>query len=136
MIDRAIIDGRSTKLTPGPNAPGQARRWISFFEGYLTPETAQDLEIVVSELVTNAVMHAGLSEDDSIELAAQVRGDNLRVTICDHGKGIHPDRLARAHDATMMGGWGLEIVRQLTRRVLIDADDGRVTFEVPLLLVR
>jgi anti-sigma regulatory factor (Ser/Thr protein kinase) len=136
VIDETVIESRSTRLSPGPHAPGQARRWIRWFEGYLAPETAHDLEIVVSELVTKAVMHAGLSEDDSIELAAQVRRDTLRVTVSDHGRGIKPAPHEGPPDATPVGDLGLHIVRRLTRRVLIDGGEGRVTFEVPLLVVR
>jgi anti-sigma regulatory factor (Ser/Thr protein kinase) len=135
VIEEAAIESRTTRLRPGPHAPGQARRWIRWFEGYLTPEAAHDLQIVVSELVSNAVLHAGLSENDSIELAAQVRRDHLRVTVCDHGRGINPNLPSGPPDATILGGRGMYIIRRLTRRMLIEGGGGRVTFEIPLLVV-
>ena len=88
--------------------------------------------MVVSELVSNSVRHAGLSGEDSIELWARVCRDSIRVTVRDNGKGIDPD----LQQPTSAAGRGLYMVQRLTRRMLIDGDQGRVTIEMPLFPLR
>ena len=93
--------------------------------------------MVVSELVSNSVRHAGLSGEDSIELWARVCRDSIRVTVRDNGKGIDPAVAARdLQQPTSAAGRGLYMVQRLTRRMLIDGDQGRVTIEMPLFPLR
>jgi anti-sigma regulatory factor (Ser/Thr protein kinase) len=69
--------------------------------------------LAVSELVTNAVEHAGTS----IDLRAGVGDGRLRVEVAD-GSGDLPH--ARTPDAGRLGGRGLHLVQQLADRWSVD----------------
>jgi len=83
-----------------------ARRAFSEIDG-LPVHREADLALIISELVTNAIRHAGLGPDDEIEIISDFRGDGVRVTVRDGGKGF-----LRGSRSTE-GGWGLEIVDEL-----------------------
>src|SRR5215207_2386573 len=52
------------KLTPEPEAIPEARHALDRLADLLAPEKLEDVRLVVSELVTNSVLHAGLSPDE------------------------------------------------------------------------
>ncbi len=56
------------KLAPNSDAVSVARHSLDEFKDLLPPEKLEDLRLVVSELVTNSVRHAGLLPDDQILL--------------------------------------------------------------------
>jgi two-component sensor histidine kinase len=116
-MDRPV----SIKVLARPESVAAARRAFADIDG-LPAHRDSDLSLVISELVTNAIRHAGLGSDDEIEIYADFRGEGVRVTVRDGGRGFL--RGARSTE----GGWGLEIVEQL-------ADDwglekGAVWFEM------
>jgi hypothetical protein len=43
---------------------------------------------VVSELVTNSILHAGLSPNDQISLTVRVSAGSVRGRVCDSGPGF------------------------------------------------
>ncbi|HZF88281.1 SpoIIE family protein phosphatase [Streptomyces sp.] len=109
-----------TTLTGGPLAPGAARRLLrtALREwGDLglpgADRVAEDAAVVVSELVTNAVVHAGTD----VELACRLEPDTgaLVIEVCDR----HPSRAPRdtagepAH-GTPEYGRGLRLVSALS----------------------
>ena len=67
---------------------------------------AQALELAVSELVTNAVVHG----DGSIEVQLSAHGPEVRLEVLDEGDGspVVPDRSDDGY-----GGWGLRLVEEL-----------------------
>jgi anti-sigma regulatory factor (Ser/Thr protein kinase) len=82
-----------------------ARRWI-------TPAQTPPLALMVSEVVTNALVHGG--DDGEVELAVDKRDGAVRVEVCDHGDGFVPEPRALDHGGE--GGFGLYIVEQLSDR--------------------
>ena len=109
-------------LPSGGVAPSEARRFIGrlLADGELR-ETA---ELLVSELVTNAVTYA----DGPVELTVRVAGDQTRVEVSD----TTPARpVLRPPDRN--GRRGLHLVEALARRWGVDCrDDGKtVWFELP-----
>lgn len=68
-------------------------------------------KLAASELITNALEHAGLARTDVIELRTQIADDLVRVSVCDPGPG--PSRRMRA-------GLGLKVVERATDRWGID----------------
>lgn len=73
-----------------------------------------DLMLVVSELVANAVRHAGLAGEDMVLLALTFLEESVRVEVTDRGSGFDPAR-ARAAAPSEDGGWGLNIVTSLSQ---------------------
>jgi anti-sigma regulatory factor (Ser/Thr protein kinase) len=79
------------------------------------------LELAVSELVTNAILHGrGL-----IDIRLSVDGDRIRLEVGDQGGGT-PAVQPRATPADVAGGWGLNLVERLSDRWGY-AQDGGVT---------
>jgi anti-sigma regulatory factor (Ser/Thr protein kinase) len=71
-----------------------------------------DLRLLTSEIVTNALRHAGLRHGDTIGVAVEVSPRRVRVEVADHGPGFDPTAL---HDPApeKVGGWGLVLVKRL-----------------------
>ena len=54
----------------------------------LTKRRLADVELLVSELATNSVRHAGCAETDEISIRADVKPDRVRVSMFDPGDGF------------------------------------------------
>jgi anti-sigma regulatory factor (Ser/Thr protein kinase) len=116
-------------LARDPDSPAEARRALGEVSDHLSPRRLEDAQLLVSELVTNAIRHAGLHDDDQIKLVV-VAGDRaLRIEVCDPGHGFEvtePDP-----DPTRPSGWGLYLVRELSDRWGVERDaETRVWFEL------
>ena len=108
------------ELAPTPKAPADARRALEPVMRSLSPEASSQLEVVVTELVSNAVIH---SNDGPIELRVELEEDLARVEVCDHGDGFEaPDEPRSRFPET--GGFGLVLVDRLARRWGVRRDDG------------
>ncbi|MET8586536.1 ATP-binding protein [Streptomyces collinus] len=97
----------------------------------LAPErrAVQDAQLVVSELVTNAVKHAPGPCALGLELSAD--GDELRITVTDTS--AEPPR-ARPPDPGRIGGHGLNLVNLLSEGLEVTPlpHGKRVAATVPL----
>lgn len=123
-----VIAAWGLEIDPTPLAPGHARRALDPLAGHLTARAAQDVRILVSELVTNAVLHAGT--DLPIELEAFLLPDEVAVSVADRGPGFDPLTLPGSRPGEP-GGRGLELVAALSRALGIDSRDPfRVWFSV------
>ena len=82
-----------------------------------------DAMLVASELVTNAVRHSGCRGDHTIEVRIGVSRNRLLISV--HDPGITGRAVApRIYDELGIGGWGLRIVEQLSRRWGSERPDG------------
>jgi anti-sigma regulatory factor (Ser/Thr protein kinase) len=100
-------------LVAEPAAVRQARAWLSRLASGLIDEARRaDLELAVTELVTNAVRHG--TPGGRMLVAATPKPEFLCVQVTDEGPGLVPRPGAMASDEN--GGFGLFIVEQLTRR--------------------
>src|SRR5688500_3788011 len=66
-------------------APGKARSALRALNGNLDPGIADDVRLLVSELVTNSLRHTGSSE---IELHISGSDAVIHVDVVDHGGGF------------------------------------------------
>jgi anti-sigma regulatory factor (Ser/Thr protein kinase) len=84
------------------------------------------LELAVSELVTNALVHG--SGDIEVQLTAS--GDVVRLAVTDHGGDGRP-HIDRRADEGELGGWGLQVVEELSDAwgSVIDLNETRVWME-------
>lgn len=82
-----------------------------------------DVELLVSELATNSVRHAG--SDESVELAvgAEVRGEGVLVEVWDHGEGF-PEGPRPVPPRGQPGGYGLLLLDRMSDRWGVRRDDG------------
>ena len=118
------------KLAPEPKAPLTARRALDRLVNLLPPAKLEDVRLVVSELVTNSVLHAGLSPDDQIWLSVEASAVSVRGKVCDPGPGFRkPSKLGPRPDFS--GGWGLPIVDRISDRWGVDRNSyACVWFEI------
>lgn len=71
-----------------------------------------DIELIVSELVTNSVLHAHVGADDSIGIDLELSRDRLRIAVVDRGAPSLPHVVSP--DPERPGGKGLVLVDQLS----------------------
>jgi serine phosphatase RsbU (regulator of sigma subunit)/anti-sigma regulatory factor (Ser/Thr protein kinase) len=74
----------------------------------LGPRTAQDLRLLATELVANAVRHTGVAKG-SIEVRLHLAGDRVHLSVIDDGPGFEPPKRPLAPPGGA-GGWGLYLV--------------------------
>lgn len=96
-------------LSPTATSVAEARRWSSQVLGHLgAPELADTMALLVSELVSNVVLHAGTACD----LRIARTGSRVRVEVCD-GSDQLPGRAASA-DPFAQSGRGMVLVDGLS----------------------
>ena len=78
-----------------------------------TGDLADRLQLLVSEVITNAIRHGELRPDDEIYLNMSFRPGVLRVEIIDRGKGFEPTIPPVPGSRS---GWGLYLLDQLADR--------------------
>jgi anti-sigma regulatory factor (Ser/Thr protein kinase) len=120
----------SLSLERDHDAPAVARAAIvGFCEGRGVDSTVvSTLMLLVSEVVTNAVIHPNTKRDAPIGFAARLRRDFIRVEVTDQGSGFTP----RTRDPQQVGGgYGLFLLEKQSRRWGVSAAGGTtVWFEV------
>jgi len=86
----ALMSGGAASVSlrvPGGDAgPRTARlQVLSALDGALSERELTDVGLLVSELVTNSVRHAGVGADGTITVDLWMRGDRLRLSVTDPG---------------------------------------------------
>lgn len=109
-MDMSSPKHESRVLARSQNAPALARRFVmTTLDTWGVGETFADVALVTSELVTNAVRHAGSDVDVSLDLTRE----RLRLEVSDLS---HQPPVLRDLEAALDGGWGLHIVALLASR--------------------
>jgi anti-sigma regulatory factor (Ser/Thr protein kinase) len=116
------------ELDPGPSAAAEARAAIIVLDGRADPDLLDDVRLLLSEVVTNAVRHAGLPTGSKIMLAVSIGGGAIRAEVTDAGRGFEPS--PRSTPRTEAGGWGLHLVDRIASRWGVDRTPVRVWFEI------
>jgi anti-sigma regulatory factor (Ser/Thr protein kinase) len=119
------------ELPPDLRAPERGRALLGRVLGDDASERAWDAEVLVSEVVTNAVLHGTPDADDPVRLTVEADDERLRVEVEDGGPGIEePDRALPEPTAT--SGRGLALVGGLADRWGVGRLPSRVWFELEL----
>jgi anti-sigma regulatory factor (Ser/Thr protein kinase) len=103
-------------------APGRARALLREHANGLDRDRLDTAVLLISELVTNAVLH-GTGE---IRLMIDLAGGGARFAVSDEGGGTPVVRPEPGPD----GGWGLRLVGQLARRWGVREGRTQVWFEL------
>ena len=102
------------ELAGGPAAVGAARHAIDELADHEQLPRVDDLRLLVSELVTNSVLHGGMGPGDSVHLHVDTPDNGVRVEVCDNGGGWTDQMRSTALDSDQPpGGWGLMLVGAL-----------------------
>jgi anti-sigma regulatory factor (Ser/Thr protein kinase) len=117
-------------LTEEKGAAAAARQALLEDHKELPAAVRDDVLLLVTELVSNAVLHAGAGPERPLQVQL-LRGPRwLIVTVFDEGPGFtwHPNAELRNES----GGWGLFLVDQIADRwgVECTASGARVWFEL------
>jgi anti-sigma regulatory factor (Ser/Thr protein kinase) len=103
------------RLAPEPEMVTTARHALDRLAHLLPSEKLENVRLVVSELVTNSILHAGLSSDDEISLRVTVLDGAVRGSVSDTGPGFNvSSEMGPRPDHS--GGWGLPIVETISNR--------------------
>jgi anti-sigma regulatory factor (Ser/Thr protein kinase) len=95
-----------------PEASIEARRFVrETVANDIEAQVLEDAILLTSELVTNAVRHAGHAAGDPIEVEITMDDRVIRVTVLDNGSGFDPDRPRERGEE---GGLGFHLVRALS----------------------
>ena len=76
-------------LTLSVHAPRQVRDSLELqYAGSMERSLLDDVRLLTSEVVSNAVQHSGRPTGDPLTMESSVVGDVLRVEVTDCGKGV------------------------------------------------
>ena len=118
----------------GPAGPAMARRALThWLSARATNGLLSDAPLVVSELVTNSLRHAGLPNAATVRVSAQLADGVLRLEVEDGGTGGAVSR--RKPNRDRGGGFGLNIVDALAARWGVERDGSTLVW-VELAAVR
>jgi anti-sigma regulatory factor (Ser/Thr protein kinase) len=118
------------ELPPAPGSVARARDGLDALRGSVADGTLEDVRLLISEIVTNSVRHAGLGPTDRVAVRVIAEPGRVRAEVVDTGKGFE----APPHGPTTgaSSGWGLFLVERVANRWGVERRDGRtrVWFEI------
>lgn len=110
-------------------APARVRCSLGELEGIA--DASDDLKVIASELVTNAILHSGCDEEDLLAVELGYREGRLMLSVRDPGASGDSAALAGARTPGH-GGLGLKIVQLLAERWGEQRGDGYLVWaELP-----
>lgn len=101
-------------LSGGREAGFAARQAVIERDGALPASVREDVLLLVTELVTNAVRHAGVGPEQSMRVDLRWWPRRVRLEVVDPGTSFkRPPARPRSDD---LGGWGLVLVDRIADR--------------------
>lgn len=108
-----------------------ARQSMRSLESYVPEEKVQDVNLLVSELVTNSVKHASLLQDQAIEIDAKPTERGIKIEVSNPGRAELTNKIEQR--AMAESGWGLLLVAKIASRWGMSTNGStRVWFEIDL----
>lgn len=129
--DRAVAKGSAegfrVRIGGGPRAAGRARSELGRLKVDLADAGVATIRLLVTELVANAVRHAGAA---AVELVVAVDETTVRVEVANPGRPFEVRVASAGREAE--SSWGLFLVDRLSDGwgVLDEAGYQRVWFEI------
>jgi len=107
------------ELVADADAPRKARDALTFAASGLPEPVQEEAALLVSELVTNSVIHGNSDAEDVIGLLISVGRAKLRVEVADRSEGV-----AERRPTSSDGGYGLTLVDAIASRWGSEQRDG------------
>jgi anti-sigma regulatory factor (Ser/Thr protein kinase) len=104
------------------DAPAAAREELEAFRAELEPLVYQDAALLITELVSNSVRHAGPDAGDRVLFDLIVTSARVRVDVRDGGPGFVP--MPREPGDMSPYHWGLHILERLSDRWAVVPPNG------------
>ena len=114
----------------GHDAGGEARRALIDGDGRLPAAVRADVLLLLTELVTNAIRHSGVSSDQSLHVELRQWPRRVRVEVVDHGTRF--TRVTPSVRPDQCGGFGLVLVDRIADSWGVGRSESgtRVWFEI------
>ena len=111
-----VTESSVLQLPFTPSSVGVARRHLAsdLIEAGVLASAVTDAALVISELLSNALRHAGPLPGSAIRVTWELEDGSVRVSVSDGGGSTRPELGQPTSTAT--GGRGLRIVARLSRR--------------------
>ena len=113
-----MTDSLFVQLPARSRAAGAARDALEPLASSTDPTAFEELRLIASELVTNAIRHGDTTQ---VRMRVDAHGDRMRIEVEDSGPGFVPAYPPRPHAAS---GWGLVLVDRLADRWGVALVDG------------
>jgi anti-sigma regulatory factor (Ser/Thr protein kinase) len=104
---------------PHDTAPALGRRTLDGLADLVPSATLDDARLLLTEVMTNAIRHAGAREDESISMLLRVTESELFIEVTDRGRGFGPGGVGAAGT-----GWGLFLLDRLSDAWGVSERDG------------
>jgi anti-sigma regulatory factor (Ser/Thr protein kinase) len=116
------MDEFEISLRPAPTAATMARTEVTErLAARLGTRTLEDVRLLVTELITNALRHGSLAPGDRVSVKASIDAGVVRIEVTDPGNnGI----VAPRDPGPRGGGYGLFLVEQLAKRWGVERRNG------------
>jgi anti-sigma regulatory factor (Ser/Thr protein kinase) len=118
------------RLPPEATAPAFARAAVAAMAAGLPDEVVSSIELLTTELVTNAITHAKVSQSEQIIVRLVLRA-GVRVEVIDPGPPFDPRPVKPDPGST--SGWGLFFVDTVATSWGVEPEEGlgkKVWFEI------
>ena len=102
------------ELSGGPSAASTARRLLLASDVAVPTPVRDDVLLLVTELVTNAVRHGDVGPERSLSVKLERQRGWVRVEVADPGAWVEPAPTVAGLDGG--GGWGLVLVERIADR--------------------
>jgi anti-sigma regulatory factor (Ser/Thr protein kinase) len=121
-----VVRSVGFEVPGGPPAAAAARhRVLEELGDLLATEEQNNLALMVSELVTNCVRHAGMRDErDQIGVQAALTPERMRIEVTDSGPGFAASQPRQRSFASGIGGLGLMLLGRLSVAWGVDTGAG------------
>ena len=111
------------RLACDPSVVAEARRAVGQFEPAVPGPVLESARLVVTELVTNSIVHGIREGDGWVDVTIERRPLCLRIEVADPASnGLRP--VLRPVGPRSTSGWGLQLVDRLATEWGVDTDTG------------
>jgi anti-sigma regulatory factor (Ser/Thr protein kinase) len=138
-VPRDFVRAAQFDVGGGPQAIARARSELAgMLHDHVDADRLFELQLLVSEVVTNAVRHGGAQHGEHVDLRLSLAGGQVRIEVRDPGPGfVSGPGLPPRPEPTRVGGYGLYLVDLYSARWGVSGDEGScVWLEVPLAAER
>jgi anti-sigma regulatory factor (Ser/Thr protein kinase) len=116
------MDAFEISLSPAPAAATTARTEVTErLAALLGKQLLEDVRLLVTELITNALRHGELSQSDRVSVKASVDRGVVRLEVTDPGR---DGEVEMREPGVRGGGYGLFLVEKLAKRWGVDRREG------------